>query len=605
MDEKKKNNNPDRDESDGFWDIPSLLPRRGQAKSPPRKKRSTYTVDITFDPPDTKSDGAITPTVPEVPIIRVMASKTYSQKPQPSDGEVLVRRFIPPHTAEEFESPPKPDDEYTPEHGLIRRVRIFNWKTSYNYYEQFLTHARKIRYIKGQECRQVPFFSYVPQYSQLSRAQLNWYLWWREQAVSGRYLKTDYSYILLFIYEIINTGGHDNPAWGQKQLLGLWSAYRNGFPRLDKLLGEWICDFSLIHHLPPPPNIPERLPAEALQSCTLKEFYIAAVGRSADAYCNILLTYCTNYNYKNSKFAKGDVLRLYDQHIRGALARTINRFSGNGGLLSGLELESSRMIRDAFAGALCSYRMKKRVEVEYCSFSRSHELRFLVTDIVKYSENKLRAHLGIKSRLSIYALPVPIRECIDGYFAELLPRKPRVTGQPPNEYDKLYDAPPAPLSPARAAQIEQASWETTERLTRAFEDAHAEANRQPGSPKTPVDELLCDTRGATDIVDYTEKSVTSDSENTTEAAKTPVTTTGAAKTPLAGSLGELLEFVRLADLCDFAGQRRFAAERGMLPDLVADRINEISAEILGDIILTGDDAGYSLVGEYRKEIFDD
>jgi len=43
----------------------------------------------------------------------------------------------------------------------------------------------------------------------------------------------------------------------------------------------------------------------------------------------------------------------------------------------------------------------------------------------------------------------------------------------------------------------------------------------------------------------------------------------------------------------------------MLPDLVADRINEISAEILGDIILTGDDAGYSLVGEYRKEIFDD
>ena len=65
MDEKKKNNNPDRDESDGFWDIPSLLSRRGQAKSPPRKKRSTYTVDITFDPPDTKSDGAITPTVPE------------------------------------------------------------------------------------------------------------------------------------------------------------------------------------------------------------------------------------------------------------------------------------------------------------------------------------------------------------------------------------------------------------------------------------------------------------------------------------------------------------------------------------------------------------
>ena len=337
-----------------------VTPASPRAVKKPAPQARSYTVDITFDP-DTKADGASTSAIPEVPIIRVMASKTYSPKPQSPGGEVIVRRFIPPHTAEEFANPPIPDDEYIPEHVLIRRVRIFNWKTSYNYYEQFLNHARKMRYVKGHECRQVPFFSYVPQYSQLSRAQLDWYLWWRERAASGKYLKTDYSYILLFIYEIINTAGHDNPAWGQRQLLGLWSAYRDDYPRFDKMLGEWICDFSLIHHLPPPSGIPGKLPPKAVQSCTLKEFYIASGGRSADALCNMLLTYCTNYNYKTSKFAKGDALRLYDSHIPGALARVISRFSTGGGLLSGLELENNRMLRDAFAGALCSYKLKREL----------------------------------------------------------------------------------------------------------------------------------------------------------------------------------------------------------------------------------------------------
>lgn len=603
MDENNKNRNTGRNElDDGFWDdILSLLPRRGQAKRPPRKPRSTCTIDITIDPPNTVAGPDATSKVFDTPAFRITVNKSEKQ---PGKSEVLVKKFIPPHTAEEFENPPKPDDEYVPEHVLIRKVKIFNWKTSYNYYEQFLAHARKIRYVRGHECRPVPFFSYVPQYSQLSRAQLDWYLWWRERAASGEYLKTDYSYILLFIYEIINTGGHDNPAWGQKQLLGLWSAYRDEFPRFDKMLGEWICDFSLIHHLSPPASIPGKLPPEAVQSCTLKEFYIAAGGSSVDAYCNMLLTYCTNYNYKSSKFAKSDVLRLYDKHIPGALARVVERFSSSGGLLSGLELENSRMIRDAFAGALCSYKIKKRIEVEYCSFSRSHELRFLVTDIIKFSENKLRAHLGIKSRLSIYALPVPIRECIDEYFAELLPKKRKVPEQPANEYDKLYDLPPASLSPERAAQIEQSSWETTERLLEAFGDA--ETGETSDERSTAVDELLGKLDAGTDIVESTEKSETSDSpEKNPEAAKVTENTAETAKTPLARALGEFLEFVRLADRGDFAGQRRFAAERGMLPDFVADKINEIAAGVIGDIILAGDDAGYSLIAEYRKEIFDD
>ncbi len=504
-----------------------------------------------------------------------------------------MKKFIPPHTAQEFASPPKPDDEYAPAHSLIHKVRIFNWKTSYNYYEQFLRHARKINNIASSECQPVPFFSYVPQFSQLSRQQLQWYLWWRTCAISGRYLKSDYSYILLFIYEIINTGGHGNPAWGQSQLCGVWKAYREEFPRFDRMLGEWICDFSLIFHLPPPDIKSYGIPAVAVQSCTLKEFFMSSKDGAEDGYCNMLLTFCTNYDYKTSKFARGDALPLFDTHIRNSLAATVKRFSNDSGqLLSGAGLEDSHIIRDAFAGALCSYEVKKKIEADYCSFSRTHELRFLVTDIIKYSENKIRAYLGIKSRLSVFALPAPMRACIDEYFAGALPKKRKAAEPEIHDYDKYYNLPIKGASHERAAEIEQASWETTERLAAAFEEKGTSVNND-GGLRSPVDEM------------FDEMSGRSSTAPENQGDKDVHKAAGEQCLTLAERLGDFIEFVRLADRRDYSGQLSFASERGMLPDYIADRINEISAGTIGDVILAEDGEGYSFIEDYRKEVFDD
>ncbi len=577
-------------ELDDFWDISSLLPQR--KNPPPRQTRSTETVEITVEPRRTLNPPDVPQTVSaDMPITKIPPENS-NPGTSGDDNRLLVKKFIPPHTAEEFASQPKPDDEYEPRHNLIHRVRIFNWKTSYNYYEQFLRHAKKIKNLGGEECPHVPYFSYVPQFSQLTRPQLNWYLFWRTQAIRGQYIKTDYSYILLFVYEIINTGGHGNPAWGQAQLTGLWGAYRDEFPRFDKMLGEWVCDFSLIFRLPPPELAKSNIPAEAVQACTLKEFYMSDCGNDG-GYSNMLLTFCSNYDYKTSKFAKGDAAQVFDEHIRGALSETVRRFSKDGGqILSGAGLEDSHIVRDAFAGALCSFEVKKKIEVDYCSFSRTHELRFLVTDIIKYSENKIRAQMGIKSRLSVYALPSAMRECIDAYFAGALPKRHKSAEPETHEYDKFYDLPASPVSPGRAAEIEQTSWETTERLVEAFAD-DTDAGGKKSNIKFPVDELL-ETVGE-EPVKETEQPEQKGNAGPIEH-EAPV--------GLAGKLSDLIEFVRMADQHDYAGQRRFAASRGMLPDLIADKINEISADIIGDVILTDDGEGYSFIEDYRKEVFD-
>lgn len=554
------------DEKDAFWDIESLIPKRSTKSVPTVPPRSFEATEIVIEPRDVgaaKSAG-------EPTRLNISRDDTYGMPKKPQ----------------------MPDDEYTPVGSLIHRVRIYNWKTSYNYYEQFLEHARKIRRVRGKECSHVTYFSYVPQYSQLSRSQLDWYLWWRECAVKGEYLPTDYCYILLFIYEIINTGGHSHHKWGQNQLCGLWCAYRGEYPRLDRLLSEWICDFSLIYHLPAPIQKLAKMRSDFTHSCTLREFYMQIPEKLdneeySDEYCNILITYCSNYDYKKSKFFKGDAIELYDKHIRGALFHAVKNLSGDDGDIFSLgKLEYTHAVRDAYAGALCSYEAKKRIEADYCSFSRSYELRFIVSDIVKYSENRLRAYLGVKSRLSVTSIPKNVKSCVDEYFDSVLPKcvadHELWKEKGVHDYDKFYDAPSAPISSEHAAEIEAESWQTTERLIAAFGE------------ESPIDDDILDGSSliAEDITELPQK--------LEEPTVPGVSNEGS----FAAALGELFEFVRLADEGNAVAQRRFAAERHEMIDYVADRINEIATELIGDVILEDCGGYYSFIEDYRKEVFE-
>ena len=559
MDQNSKKT-PTAEELDSFWDISALMPRSRQVKS--RRPESVEAVEITLDNPADGSDA--------VKSQRLTTTAPVKKESGEDRGE-SSRRSV---ATQEPATPPTPDDDYAPAHRLIHRVRIYDKSGVYNYYEQFLNHARKVAGLRGSECQPAPFFSYVPQFSQLTKPQLNWYLWWRECLWNGSCLDTDFSYILLYIYEIINTGGHDNPAWGQRQLCMVWRHYRKIYPRLDRLLGDWICDFSLLHHLTPPLKLLDKVLGEALPSCTLKEFYMSGEDEdNTSSRGTMLITFCSNYNYLGSKFCKDDNKALYNEHIPRAIERLAERYTDQQGrLISGGNIETSHLVRDAYSGALCSCAIRKRMEIDYSSFSRSYELRFMITDGVKYAENKLRAHLGIKSRLNFHSLTAEMRRCIDEYFDVALPSQAKKEPER-EEYEKLYDAPAAPLSLENAALIEQTSWETTERLIEAFEE---ESQAIPETPPQPIEPVVLQT-----------PEVTADPSVLSEA------------------LAEYMDFLRLADRSDAAAMRRYATERGEMLELVVDKINEISVEIFGDVILEELDDTYCIIQEYRKEIFND
>lgn len=563
-------------EPDDFWDISKLIPPK---KKPVSRPPVTVTLtEITAESTDnenrasdqTKLTGMSRPSQSSAP-------KAPSRSSEQSEEGTVITRYIPPHSPEQVKKQVEPDDEYVPQSAMLHRVRIYRWKTSYQYYEDFCKHAAAFYDRHGEPCAPVAFFSYVPQYSQMNRAQLNWYLYWRDCMRRGEILPTDYSYILLYVYEIINLADTVDVRVGQQQLCALRTAFQSTYPRLGHLLSEWICDYSLIHHLPPP----ETNDLSTMADCTLKEFYVPKTDASL-RYAAALIAFGSNYAYTKSKFAVGENRVLYDRHMPGALCACIADEGEVGARMAGAGLEESRLIRDAYTGALCSHRVKRRIEVDYCSFARSHELRILVTDIMKYTENRLRAYLGVKSRLGLYALPQSFRDCVDRYLRSALPQREHPAKQEPRqEYEALYDVPQVPLSLDRAAQIEASSWNTTERLIAAFDEPTEEKIKpiemptMPAEPAHPISDSVIEMSENADVKDESQL--------------------------LQRELKAFADFINFALKSDVAGQRDFAKAQGEMIDSIADRINEIAANVIGDVLLEEDDnGGYAVIEDYRE-----
>lgn len=538
-----KNGQSNEQQKDDFWDIDALIPQRRAA----HYASNTETAEIVIEPQKTSSDAQGGETLPE-------------------------RHFIPPHTAEERKTERTADDEYFPKDSLIRTVRIFRPTASYAYYDTFIRDAERLLHVKGKECGHVPFFSYVPQYTQMSRAQLSWYLWWRESFKNGVSLATDYSYLLLYAYELINLSEKSDPQYTQSELCRLWVEYRDVFHQLDSYLPEWICDHAMIHHLTPPEALRGKLLYNAMSRCSLKEFYITASGE--DGLLRGLLVFCSNYDFHKSKFCTKENECLFEKTILGASKKALESMTPDGSLLHLKGMDISRMVRDAYNGALCAYRIKRQIAVEYSSFHCSHDLRYLITDIVKHTENQIRVALGIRSRLSIYALPVKLRECIDSYLSTQLPKRSSAASAKPQEaYEKLYDLPRKEFSRELAKQIEERSWQTTERLVEAFE----EEEKAPVNERT--EELLRE-----------------------EIARAQEDAVVRQENDLEGALRRYYPFLSAALRRDIRGQHKCAGKLSLPMEVVADKVNEIAAEHLGDILLEEDGNGFSVLEDYTDTV---
>ena len=117
-------------EKDDFWDISSLVPARKKTESVPTV-RDTEAVEIRLNAPTLKGAAATDSLFVEHPV------PLYRAQRKESEEALLV---------------------YQPQNALLREVRVYPWRTEYDYYEQFARHARVFYEKEGKECPAVDFF---------------------------------------------------------------------------------------------------------------------------------------------------------------------------------------------------------------------------------------------------------------------------------------------------------------------------------------------------------------------------------------------------------------------------------------------------------------
>lgn len=571
------NDKHDLDDIDRFWDLESLLPQKRQVRPNRSVNTDTVELDLETDTDDRQKrfGGSSIPLrkVESEPVDRVQRAREVSMRIKARQNEPV---------------PLEPYLVYSPENPIIEKVSISKWQTRFNFYSRFKNDAARLWDRTAQECRPVSFFSYIPQHNQLSYAQLNWYIYWRSQMRCGNYIETDYSYILLFIYEIINSPELIEPKDGVDMLCSIWTACRKSFPRIDNYLADWLCDYCLIHQLPCPTDKLQPFLQAAISAATFKEFYMKP-DRIKDGAANIL-SFSTNYDWRTSKYVTKENINIFSEHINRAFSKVYSEILSNGNLSENPNKTTVR--RDSYNGGLCTWDMKRCITIEYISYSRSPKFRFITTDIIKYSENRIRAALGIKAKLKVEALDDSMKRCIDEYFDEYLPipskkskSRSSVQNVKKNEYENLYEPSHSAFSLENALEIEKNSWSTTEILTSALDvedNAHIEVEDEKN---TSNEEASKNISAAIPSENIDEVSGQNEFEELLESLDAPS-----------------LEALKLLAEGDISALSRVAAKYSTLADAIADKINESSFDIIGDSVIEPTEGGYRMICDYEEEI---
>ncbi len=378
---------------------------------------------------------------------------------------------------------------YKPDIPLFEEVSIFAWPTKYPFYEKFVSDGEKYYRATYTDCTYTPFFSYMPQYNQLTVGQLRYYLKWRSGLRHGHFLKTDFSYILLFIYELLNLENVSTPEKRLTALCTVWLAYRSVFPELDRILSEWVCDFCLFHKLPPPTEKLSSILPNAAASASLKGFYFSNVKETLGKYISLT----SAYKYEKSVYYQRNK-SVFDAHVIPAASYALS--SADKSQAEENEPRKTKTSRDIYAGALCVNEVKCRIDVTYYSTSRETKYKSQLSQLVKYCENGVRAHLGIKSRLSSTGLCDELKKYADEYFENNLP--PSETSAEKRKKDEdiryaLYETDTSDFTTGDALEIEERSWQITRELVPDWteeEEITAEETEEKDTELSPYALLL-------------------------------------------------------------------------------------------------------------------
>ena len=500
--------------------------------------------------------------------------------------------------------------EYTPENIFINKVKITTTdkeKNIFNPSALFIRERAALLNKKGVPCDYVSFYAHSPRYSGMTRPQLNYYLWWRENVRRGEFIKTDISYIKLYIQEIVTA---DNDTDVKKSLSDLIQIAKVSFdnPVGKVYMARIISDFCMIHKLEcPTPELFDILKSLVFEHIA-DEFFLGLTDSNRHVYAPIAIDYISIYNYKKSKFYESDNIAIFDRHIHAAIHSIFANDESFGEITSHASGIFSTKLSDRklFDGRVEFCAPNARILVSYFPVNC---IAGVVTDAIRYAENKLRALMGIKTSLAVGELSPKITSVIDEYFSSVsfefttykTASKEKAEKRSEEQYNHLYDIPRHKLSLSNARVIEQTSWQTTKKLTEAFTDNENIVGAIHESPAKPAE---CQAQNADVSAECRMQSaeLNISAECRVQSAELQLNEDSSlgqkSTSTLHSKWGSHHAFLLICLNGTHAEQRNYAKSFGMTLDELADNINDIAVNLIGDIILDFDGDKYTVIPDY-------
>ena len=240
----------------------------------------------------------------------------YDSTPMPGVGKYVQK-------TQKLQSPEKDEirECFASMRDIARNNRVMVFGNSRFYNKNVQRENSRIFYKQGMFMKDfeddyretVPYTEYYPYYQMMGYRQLRTYFTWRTKVRKGRVEETSLSYAYLYIYELLNNIGVEEPQEGLDRLLALWREFRVFQPSVDKYMPRWLKDYYIYYDLP-------QTFSEFVAEHDLSEHYpdLADFGDRFELLCSI-----SKYDIRNSGFYGEDRETL----IRGCFDFTLDKLT--------------------------------------------------------------------------------------------------------------------------------------------------------------------------------------------------------------------------------------------------------------------------------------
>ncbi|NHN35457.1 TerB N-terminal domain-containing protein [Paenibacillus agricola] len=431
----------------------------------------------------------------------------------------------------------------------------------------FVDEAKRRAQVEGQPVPFVPFNSYGPTYNDMTQPQLNWYYYWRSEVRSNRYPETDLSYIYVYVFELINGIGWTRPESGYKLFNKISIAYGNQYAQLNEYLIDWISDFVLIHSL----NIPLisiLTRSQSLLSGELINVELMRLLKEKPSQISLdMLLHLSDYDMQRNKFyqdfGKLDlefyvprVVALVDAYLFKTYGLKLIEMFPPQELVTERQLFRSAIYDDTLYG--------KTISVPTVQLLNHGPLRGYLTQVFKYTENKLRDLRKFKIRLRGITLDQELERLIDRYLD--------------NEFSQKVNVLPKITIDAEKLAVLQ---NDTEHVRSLLTIAEQEFNQESDSTNVDIPDVPLVVAKQPEIVLQNDRSskISWDTSNLNEEWSL-----------FASSLDscQLEALYALKSPAPESELNAVANAYGTMPALIIDDINNVAMEAIGDLIIDGE-----------------